>query len=475
MRAESAGSVADGIDVTASLDSGLLSPVRAGTPVDALVSDTAWVRAMLESEAALARAQARLGTVPDSAAGVITTLATSKDLDVRALALAARETANPVVGLVAAFGAAVAEVDAAAAEYVHRGSTSQDVFDTAAMLIAARAVEVTVTDLDRCVDALQALAATHRDTPMIGRTLGQHAVPTTFGLKAAGWLELVCQARRRLMELRRSGLPAQLGGAAGTLAGYLEYAGSEVDLGAYTDELLTAFADEVGLSQPVIPWHVLRTPIAEVGSATAFATVALGKIAADVQIMTMTEVGELIEPGRQGRGASSAMPHKRNPVLSTLMRSAAVQAPSLAAGLMQCVVAENERSAGGWQAEWQPMRDCLRLAAGAAYTAAELLEGLTVRPDRMLENLHRTGEAVASERVVAALTTALGRTRSRSLVDTAVSTAATAGRSLAEVLADDEQVSSVLSRSELNQLLDPVRYLGAAGHLVDRMLATVSR
>jgi 3-carboxy-cis,cis-muconate cycloisomerase len=458
-----------------SLDSGLLSPVRAGTPVDPVVADSAWVRAMLEAEAALARAQARLGTVPDSAAGTITALALSKDLDVASLARAARETANPVVGLVAAFAAAVAEVDPSAAEYVHRGSTSQDVFDTAAMLIAARAIEVTLADLDRCLDALAALAARHRNTPMIGRTLGQHAVPTTFGLKAAGWLQLVGQARQRLAELRRSGLPAQLGGAAGTLAGYLEYAGSEADLTAYTGELLAAFAAEVGLSQPLIPWHVLRTPIADVGSASAFVTVALGKIAADVQIMTMTEVGELAEPGRQGRGASSAMPHKRNPVLSTLLRSAALQAPQLAATLLQCVVSENERSAGGWQAEWQPMRECLRLAGGAAATAAELLEGLTVRPEQMLENLHRTGEAVVSERVVAALAPALGRSRSRSLVDAAVGTANAGGRSLAEILAAQQEVSAVLSRIELDRLLDPVSYLGAAGPLVDRMLGSLGQ
>jgi 3-carboxy-cis,cis-muconate cycloisomerase len=169
------------------------------------------------------------------------------------------------------------------------------------------------------------------------------------------------------------------------------------------------------------------------------------------------------------------MPHKRNPVLSTLIRSAALQAPQLAATLLQCVVAENERSAGGWQAEWQPLRECLRLAGGAATTAAELLEGLSVRPERMLENLHRTGGAVVSERVVAALTPALGRARSRSLVDAAVGTADAAGRSLAGVLAEQQEVGSVLSRAELDRLLDPVGYLGAAGALVDRMLGSIGR
>ncbi|WP_256727165.1 lyase family protein, partial [Streptomyces acidiscabies] len=206
------------------LDSGLLSPVRAGTPVEAVVGDESWVRAMLDTEAALVRAQAGLGTVPEAAARVITTVAADVTLDVRELALASRETANPVVGLVQAFTRRVAQVDPGAAEFVHRGSTSQDVFDTAAMLVSRRALRLIVADLDKSADALGSSARLHRDTPMPGRTLALHAVPTTFGLKAAGWRELLLDARRRVAHVADEGLPVSLGGAAGTLAGYLEYA-----------------------------------------------------------------------------------------------------------------------------------------------------------------------------------------------------------------------------------------------------------
>jgi 3-carboxy-cis,cis-muconate cycloisomerase len=207
------------------LDAGLLSPVRAGTPAEAAVCDTAWLQAMLDAEAALARAQARLGVVPESAARAITDAARAERLDLRGLALASRETANPVVGLVRALTEVVARDDPAAAEYVHRGSTSQDILDTGAMLVAARALRVVRADLARSVTALADLAREHRDTPMAGRTLALQAVPTTFGLKAVGWRKLLLDADRRLERVLAEGLPVSLGGAAGTLSGYLEYAG----------------------------------------------------------------------------------------------------------------------------------------------------------------------------------------------------------------------------------------------------------
>ncbi|MFM9614074.1 3-carboxy-cis,cis-muconate cycloisomerase [Streptomyces sp. V2] len=475
-------------------DSGLLSPVRAGTPVEAVVGDEAWVRAMLDAEAALVRAQAGLGTVPARAARVIGAVAAEATLDVRELALASRETANPVVGLVQALTRRVAQVDPGAAEFVHRGSTSQDVFDTAAMLVSRQALRLIAEDLDKSAQALGSSARSHRDTPMAGRTLALHAVPTTFGLKAAGWRELLLDARRRVAHVADEGLPVSLGGAAGTLAGYLEYAavdgatgGDGVadgggtadgrgtrdgratadDKGAYAARLVEAFAAETGLAVPVLPWHSLRTPFADLAAVLAFAAGALGRIAVDVQALARTEVGEVAEPAVSGRGASSAMPHKRNPVLSTMIRSAALQVPALSGALTQCMVTEDERSAGAWHAEWLLLRECLRLVGGAAHTAVELTSGLQVRPERMRANLDLTDSQIVSERIAARLTPRLGRARAKELLSRASVEADATGRPLAAVLA--ELVPEVPA-GEIAELCDPTGYLGAAPALVDRAL-----
>jgi 3-carboxy-cis,cis-muconate cycloisomerase len=443
-------------------DAGLLSPVRAGTPVEAAVCDRAWLQAMLDAEAALARAQAGLGALPESAADTITKLARAERLDLRALAVAARETANPVVGLVRAFTRVVAESDPAAAEYIHRGSTSQDIFDTGAMLVAARALELVRADLVRTARALAGLAERHRDTVMAGRTLALQAVPTTFGLKAAGWRQLVLDAERRLGQVV---LPVSLGGAAGTLAGYLEYA--RIDGGAgegYHDRLAAAFAAETGLARPALPWHALRTPVADLAAALAFTAGALGKIAIDVQSLTRTEVGEVAEPAVAGRGGSSAMPHKRNPVLATLIRSAALQVPVIAAGLTQCLLAEDERSAGVWHAEWQLLREALRLTGGAAHTAVELAEGLEAHPERMRANL---GDALVSERLAAVLSPLLGKGAAKQLLGAASEESARTGRPLAHVLAER---TDAIGTAELARLCDPAAYTGAAGPLVDEAL-----
>ncbi|MET9885301.1 3-carboxy-cis,cis-muconate cycloisomerase [Streptomyces sp. NPDC006430] len=460
-------------------DAGLLSPVRAGTPAEEAVSDLAWLQAMLDAEAALARAQAGLGTLPKEAADTITRAARAEHLDLRALALAARETANPVVGLVQALTRVVAEQDTrgtGAAEYVHRGSTSQDILDTGAMLVAARTLTLIRGDLARTADALARLAGAHRDTAMAGRTLALQAVPTTFGLKAAGWRHLVLDADLRLARVLDGGLPVSLGGAAGTLAGYLEYAridgaDRQQEPGAYLDDLVEAFAAETGLARPALPWHVLRTPIADLAAALAFTAGALGKIAIDVQNLARTEVAEVAEPAVAGRGGSSAMPHKRNPVLSTLLRSAALQVPALATGLVQCLVAEDERSAGAWHAEWQLLRECLRLVGGAAHTAVELAEGLTARPDRMRANLLLTGSQVVSERIAAVLAPQLGKAAAKQLLTRVSAAAEESGRPLYELLAEEPVLAGQRSADELARLCDPGAYTGGAGPLVDRALA----
>ncbi|GLY40925.1 putative 3-carboxymuconate cycloisomerase [Amycolatopsis sp. NBRC 101858] len=471
--------------MTVDPDSGLLSPVRAGTPAEASTGDEAWLRAMLDAEAALARAQARLGTVPAWAADAITAAASGARIDVVELARGSRATANPVVGLVKALTSAV---DASAAEYVHRGSTSQDIFDTAMMLVADRTLRPLVADLDATAEALAELAREHRDTTMPGRTLTAHAVPTTFGLKAAGWRQLVLDAAVRVRRVLDGGLPVSLGGAAGTLAAYLEYArladdvavaghpgGGRDALDDYAERLTAAFAEETGLAAPVLPWHALRTPVADLASALAFAAGALGKLAVDVATLSRTEVGEVVEPAAEGRGGSTAMPHKRNPVLATLIRSAALQVPVLATGVTQSMLTEDERSAGVWHAEWQLIRECLRLTGGAARTAAELARGLTAQPGRMRANVASTHGLIVSERLSAVLAPLLGKAKAKELLGEASRRAVREDRALREVLDELPAITEVLTPAALDGLLDPSAYTGAAATLVDRALGEPPR
>ncbi|WP_406423258.1 3-carboxy-cis,cis-muconate cycloisomerase [Streptomyces sp. NBC_00873] len=458
------------------LDAGLLSPVRAGSAAEAATSDAACLQAMLDAEAALARAQVRLGVVPAAAAEAITAAARAELFDLREVAVRARAAANPVVALVRMLAEAVAREDPDAAHYVHQGSTSQDVLDTALMLVAARTVDLILADLDRTAVALAALARRHRGTLMAARTLGQHAVPTTFGLKAAGWLQAVLDAQERLRYVREGGLPVQLGGAAGTMAGYLEYARLHGPHGAdgaadYAQRLPAAVAAELGLGEPLVPWHTVRTPLADLATALCLTTSGLGTLAADVQLLSRTETAEVTEPAAEGRGASSAMPHKRNPALAALIRSAAYQVPGLVGTLAQAAVTDDERPAGAWHAEWEPLRACLRLTGGAARTAAELAEGLSVHADRMRTNLDLTGGLVVSERLAAVLSPELGRATAKNLVAAASAAAAGTGRHLADVLAEAPELVGRHSAQSLRELCDPAHYTGAAGVLVDRVLA----
>ena len=457
-------------------DCGLLSVGRAGSDAEAETGDAAYVRGMLDAEAALTRAQAALGLAPASAAAAVTAAAADTGrYRVRDLALRARSGGNPVIPLVADLTAAVAERDRDAAGYVHRGATSQDIWDTAAMLVASRALDPALADLGRAATALAGLAGRYRDTPMPGRTLTQHAIPTTFGLKAAGWRALVLDAHDRLAAVRAS-LPAQLGGAAGTLAAFHAFAeadaatqdGTAQDGGGDTGlRLLAAYASETGLAEPVLPWHTLRTPVADLAGALAFTAGALGKIAADVLVLSRTEIGELSEGSG---GGSSAMPHKSNPVRATLIAATARQVPALAAVLHGSLAAEDERPAGAWHGEWQPLREALRLVGGACRDAAELAEGLRVHPDRMRDNLGATDGLIVSERVAAACTALIGRDAARQALSRAARRAAAEGLDLAEALRAEPALDGVLPAERLRELTDPVGCLGSAGVLVDRAL-----
>ncbi|MEU5081669.1 MULTISPECIES: 3-carboxy-cis,cis-muconate cycloisomerase [Streptomyces] len=434
-------------------DTGLLAPGRGAAAAVSETGDPAYLRALLDAEAALTRAQAALGLAPPEAAAAVTEAADPARFDLRSLAARAAGGGNPVIPLAADLTAAVG---AEYGPYVHRGATSQDIMDTATMLVAVRALGPVLADLGRAERALARLAAGHRDTVLPGRTLTQHAVPTTFGLKAAGWRALVLDARDRLTRVRDS-LPAQLGGAAGTLAAFRAY-------GAPDPAVLTeAYAREVGLAAPELPWHTLRTPIADLAGCLAFTAGALGKLAVDVLTLSRTEIGEVSEGGG---GGSSAMPHKANPVRATLLASAARQAPQLAATLYGCLAAEDERPAGAWHAEWEPLRDLLRLVGGAAGQAAELAEGLRVHPDAMRGDLGRTRGLIVSERLTAVLAPVLGRARAKELLTELARRAHDENRPLRELLEEQEELAGI----DLAGATDPARYTGFAGTLTDRAL-----
>ncbi|WP_128801382.1 MULTISPECIES: 3-carboxy-cis,cis-muconate cycloisomerase [unclassified Streptomyces] len=438
-------------------DPGLLAPGWAGSPTASATADTAYLQALLDAEAALTRAQAALDLAPAEAAAAVTAAADAGRFDVRSLAERARAGGNPVIPLVADLTKAVGEEHG---PYVHRGATSQDIMDTATMLVAVRALDLILADLDRTERALARLAAEHRDTAMPGRTLTQHAVPTTFGLKTAGWRSLVLDARDRARAVR-DGLPAQLGGAAGTLAAFSAY-------GAQDPRALTAaFARELGLREPLLPWHTLRTPIADLAGCLAFAAGALGKVAVDVLVLGRTEIAEVTEGSG---GGSSAMPHKANPVRSTLIAAAARRAPQLAATLYGSLAAEEERPAGAWHAEWEPLRDLLRLVGGAARDAAELAEGLRVNADTMREHLGLTHGLVVAERLSAELAPVLGRARAKELLSELAGRTYAEGRSLRELLSEQPELKATNLDLDLDDLTDPARYTGSAGTLTDRAL-----
>jgi 3-carboxy-cis,cis-muconate cycloisomerase len=336
---------------------------------------------------------------------------------------------------------------------VHRGATSQDVLDTAAMLVARRALEALLGDLRSAADAAATLARRHADTPIAGRTLLQQAVPTTFGLKAAGWMVGLDTAVARLAGLR---LPAQLGGAAGTLE----------SLGEHGPAVLRAMSARLGLAEPTLPWHTMRLPVAELAGALAQGAIAVGKPAGDVVLLAQTELAEVIP---DGGGESSTMPHKRNPVAAVAARAGALQAPGLVATLLTAgIVQEHERAAGGWHAEWRPFTELLRVVGSAAAWLAECLRGLRVDADAMRKDLECTGGLLVSERVSTALTPKLGRLEAHDVVSSAAVQARREGRPLAEVLDADTRVA--LPREELDKLLDPTRDLHTARALTARAL-----
>jgi 3-carboxy-cis,cis-muconate cycloisomerase len=418
----------------------------------AATSDRAWVQAMLDFEAALAEAEAKAGVIPAEAAAAIAAACRADRFDAAALGREGRGAGNPAAPLVKALTEAV---EGGGAGYVHWGATSQDVMDTAAMLVAQRSLLVIEEELAGLAAACASLADQHRGTVMVARTLLQQALPTSFGFKSAGWLVAVVEARARL---RAIPLAVELGGAAGTLA----------SLGLQGTAVLAILAESLGLEEPVLPWHTARGGVAELGSCLGLAAGAIGKVALDVKLLSQTEVAEVAEPAGEGRGGSSTLPQKRNPVGSALALACAHRVRGEASILVEAMTQEHERAAGAWQAEWQALGDALAYTGGAAASMREVLEGLEVRPERMRQNLDMTGGLVMSEAVSMAIADRVGRAEAQRLIADAVGRASESGRSLREELIADSQLE--LSSEEIDAALDPEGYLGSANAFVDRAL-----
>ncbi|MDP9437257.1 MAG: 3-carboxy-cis,cis-muconate cycloisomerase [Actinomycetota bacterium] len=439
----------------------LFGPIFVPDAFREAVSGRAWLQAMLDAEGALAVAGARVGLIPPEDAEAIASRCDAGLFEVGEIGRRGRPAGNPVPALARALTEEVAKTSEAAARHVHRGATSQDITDTATMLVSRRALDLILVEVDGIAGACARLAREHRDTLMAGRTLLQQALPTTFGLRAAGWLVPVLEARRRLRELRASGLAVQLGGAAGTLA----------SLGESGLPVLEEFALELGLPEPVLPWHTDRTRISNIGEALSLLAGVLGKISKDIILMAQTEVGEVAEPAGEGRGGSSTLPHKRNPILSVTAAANARRVQDLARTLGAAMVQEHERAAGAWHSEWEALSDALALAGGAAANVREATEGLEVHPERMRENLDRTGGMLLAENVTTLAAGRLGRLEAHDLVEAACRRAIEEGKHLREELLGDGRIREALSEEEIDAALDPAGYLGSAGSFVDRALA----
>lgn len=439
---------------------GLFGPVLSRGDVFAATTDAAWLQAMLDAEAALAAAQADVGLGSAAHAAVVAAACRAEAFDVEALGRGAVDGANPVIPLVRALSAAVAAVDPSAAQLVHRGATSQDIVDTAAMLVSRAALAVLVADLRRAVHRAAQLADTHRHLAMAGRTLGQHAAPITFGLKAAGWTSGLVAAGRRA-ERALAELPAvQLGGAVGTLSVH----------GPSGPAVLAAFARRVGLAEPVLPWHTERSRIAELAGVLGLVAGAAAKVAADVVLLAQTEVAEVRDTAA-GRGGSSAMPHKRNPVAAVSVLAAARTVPGEVATLLASMAHEHERAAGAWHAEWLPLIAALRSSGSAVTWLVDVLEHLEPVPTAMAANLARTGGLLYAEAAAAALAPALGRLEAQRSVEQACSEALADGRPLRVVLGERPEVVAALGEAGLDAAFSPVSVAGSTDTFIDRALA----
>ena len=439
----------------------VLTPLLRTQALTDMFSDERLVQGMLDFEAALATAQARCGVIPNAAVEPITAACRASLIDLTTLATAAASAGNLAIPLVKQLTQRVKNTDPEAARYVHWGATSQDAIDTGLMLQLQQALGETETRLARLISVLAEQVMRHQHTLLPGRTWMQHALPITYGLKLAGTLDALLRWQERLAQMRPRVLALQFGGAAGTLASLKEKG----------PEVAQALAAELNLTLPDTPWHSQRDRLIELASWYAGLCGTLGKFANDFALMMQTEVAEVSEPIAEGRGGSSAMPHKRNPVSCAAILAAVTRVPGLMATLYASQIQQHERALGGWQAEWETLPELVMLAGGVLENSEYLVKGMQVNTHKMRDNLDITHGLVMAESVTQALAAHLGKADAHHLIETICHRAIALDCPLRPLLENDPLVSQHLSPEQLTQLLDPANAVGSADHFVRQVLA----
>ena len=439
----------------------LLTPLLRTDALTAVFSDEQLVQGMLDFEAALAKAQARCGIIPHEAVEPIVAACQAQRLDFPALAAAAANAGNLAIPLVKQLTQVVKASAPEAARYVHWGATSQDAIDTGLMLQLQQALQQTESRLQRLMHVLAEQVARYQHTLMAGRTWIQHALPITYGLKLAGTLDALLRWHERLQQMRPRVLALQFGGAAGTLASLKEKG----------PQVAQALADELNLALPDTPWHSQRDRIIELASWYAGLCATLGKFANDFALMMQTEVAEVSEPIAEGRGGSSAMPHKRNPVSCAAILAPVARTPGLMATLYASQIQQHERALGGWQAEWETLPQLVMLVGGGLENSEYLLSGMQVNAQKMRDNLDITHGLIMAESVTQALAAHIGKADAHHLIEKICHRAIALDCPLRPLLEKDSLVSQHLSSEQLTQLLDPANAVGSADHFVRQILA----
>jgi 3-carboxy-cis,cis-muconate cycloisomerase len=440
------------------LDSAIFRDIFSTAEMRQVFSDEARTAYYLEIEAGLAKAQARLGIIPEKAAQEIVRQCKIENIDLARLKQQTERIGYPILGVVQQIVSLCAD---GLGEWCHWGATTQDITDTAAVLQIRDALKLVEKDMEAIAKSLADLSRRYRDTPMAGRSNLQQAVPLTFGFKMATLLAAMQRHRERLAQLRPRVLVGEFAGAVGTLA----------SLGADGLKVQAELMQELGLGQPEIAWHTVRDRIGEVGCFLGLVTGTLGKISMDVKLLMQTEVAEVYEPFHEGRGSSSTMPQKRNPVASLYIHSTAALVRQHVAALLEAAVADHERSTGPWEIEWIALPEIFLLASGTLAQTKHMVAGLEVDAKKMRANLDLTLGMVVSEAVMMGLGPHLGRQRAHDLVYDICRKVATTGEPLVDLLAKDTDISKHLTRAELEKMCDPAGYLGLAGEMVDRVLA----
>jgi 3-carboxy-cis,cis-muconate cycloisomerase len=440
---------------------GLLDSLFRVSEVDAALNDRARLQGMLDFEAALARAEASCGAIPNAAAKAINARCDAALFDFAALQQSAASAGNLAIPLVQQLTALVARDDATAAGFVHWGATSQDAIDTGFVLQARAVLDIVDREINQLGRTLATLADTHRGTVIVGRSWMQHATPTTFGLKVAGWLDALLRHQERFFELRRRFLTLQLGGAVGNLS----------SLGRDGDAISQALAKELALAWPAVAWHSQRDRFAELATTMGLLTGTLGKIARDISLHAQPEIAELREPSAGGRGGSSSMPHKRNPVSCAAILAAALRVPGLVSTIVAAMIQEDERGLGGWQAEWETLPDILRLSAGALHHLRIAVDGLEVDAPRMESNLEITRGLIYAEAVTIAFAAKLGKQEARQVVEQACSQTSASQDHLRDILLKTARATECFTAAAILQLFDARKLLGNSGAAIDRVLA----